>query len=444
VARLPKELFRRDFDGVDLISSGLLMKLSDVYSAEAIELLVCAGLRQQPADADVRDWVWRAGFSKDEALTVLRYLAGDERFGHVELKTLADLFRSEWFPASGGRISTRDARERNLLPADLLENERFRSWLGLESQEPLFTVSPLPPRPDPALALQRLFDWWENGRAWYIARYEALVYPEGCVPVLAATFDGSDHEERRTWMKLLLLGMMHTMGRTKSEQNRDFLRRCEREGWLDVFAERDRDAQRWMDVLEGFLEDPTGRQDYYHWMKQFIAIFQLSRWLDEYAESFLSVNRRKTAFALDEITAPRTSAANSGGGPDAPDISRGLGMGACFVLRELTRFGYLKQPLAYRYCFVPRGNVRSLCEWLGCRPMEDGYHAVNAQTIYQFVVSHLGEERATFNGSFDLPLIALADDRDLQRSLLGATVRSNDAGVPSGARGLLHNIYLRR
>ena len=44
------------------------------------------------------------------------------------------------------------------------------------------------------------------------------------------------------------------------------------------------------------------------------------------------------------------------------------------------------------------------------------------------VVDHLGAERATFDRSFDLPLLALADDPDLQDELLGHALPSEDDG----------------
>ena len=42
----------------------------------------------------------------------------------------------------------------------------------------------------------------------------------------------------------------------------------------------------------------------------------------------------------------------SGGGPSAPPLTRALGIGACFVVRELVRVDVLKSPLAHDHSYV--------------------------------------------------------------------------------------------
>lgn len=71
------------------------------------------------------------------------------------------------------------------------------------------------------------------------------------------------------------------------------------------------------------------------------VIYQISRWLTDYVESFRNIDRLRRQFGLDEILAPRTNVDFSGGGPDAPSLRRTLGIGACFVVRELMRFRVL-------------------------------------------------------------------------------------------------------
>src|ERR1035441_10411048 len=118
-----------------------------------------------------------------------------------------------------------------------------------------------------------------------------------------------------------------SIGRTNLAQHRNFLDTCDKKDWLNVFADKQSDAQRWMGILEEYLDSPTGDHEYYQWMKQFVSIYQISRWLTEYTEGFLNINRIKQSFALDQIIALRTSAMFSGGGLDAPALNRALGMG---------------------------------------------------------------------------------------------------------------------
>ncbi len=46
--------------------------------------------------------------------------------------------------------------------------------------------------------------------------------------------------------------------------------------------------------------------------------------------------------------------------------------------------------------------------------------------IHRFLVEQLGDKRAPFAGSFDLPLLALADSPDLQDVLLGGPLVLDD------------------
>jgi hypothetical protein len=177
-----------------------------------------------------------------------------------------------------------------------------------------------------------------------------------------------------------------------------------------------------MNVLDEYLDDPSEDERYRQWMRQFVDIYQISRWLTHYVESFRNIDRLERQFALDEILAPRTNADFSGGGPDAPPLTRTLGIGACFVVRELMRFGAVTDSRAHRYCYMPTRRVRRVMGEMGCQSLEGEGRAVQSTAIYGFLTEHLGAERSTFGRSFDLPLLALADDKDLQVELFGREV----------------------
>lgn len=427
---LPCELLMAAFPGKEHLPRRFLRSVSTVYDEAAVALLMYAGLRPNPAVSDIREWVQLKTFSGAEAVGILAYLAEDSRF--MEYRELAEVFRSAWFPANGQRLTTRLAADKKLIPETFLEDEVFRAWLGLSDSvdEP----EPQPPPPlDAKDVLAKLFDWWqEEGPAW-TQRYESRLYPTGRLPSLQKTFYAKDLGDRREWLTLLLLASLQTIGRTRPEQHRNFLSRCDEKGWLDVFADGEYDARRWMEVIENYLEDPSGSHDYYQWMKQFVVMFQISRWLPEYVESFLQVNRRRASFALDAITAPRTDAANSGGGPDAPALTRALGFGVCFVLRELTRLGILQQELAHRHCYVPAGRVCEILEAIGCPDLRSLPATIRSSAVHKFLVENMEEGRATFGLSFDLPLLALDEDVELQRKLCGRPLLPEDNGTASAS-----------
>lgn len=446
VLALPGDLLVPEFPGRRLLPARLLKVLHGGYDDAAVGLLTAAGLRPCPQSEDISSWVRTSNLTRDECLGLLRYLGDDGRFHrHAEL---APLFRSQWFAGGSKRLTTREAVAAGLIPDDVISSDVFGTWLGLGGTAGPQVHPPVAPPIDPGRVLSRLHDWWnENGRR-EVRKYEARVYPGGRPPLLAGEFDTRNRAQRRSWLSLFLLGALHTMGRARPEQHRQFLGLCESKGWLDVFADAEQDPEAWMGVLDSYIDSPTGDEGYLQWMKQFVSIYRISRALPEYVECFLNVNRMPRSFGLDAILNPRTYPDYSGGGPEPPPVSRTLGIGASFVLRELVRFGLIAQPLAHRHCYVPAQRVRSLLVALGSTDMITASREDYSSTIHRFLVKYLDLERATFGLGFDLPLLALAEDDELQRRLLGRpleTDREIDAGYDEGWRtapdGHRYNLY---
>lgn len=101
-------------------------------------------------------------------------------------------------------------------------------------------------------------------------------------------------------------------------------------------------------------------------------------------------------------------------------------MGACFVFRELMRVGVLNQPFAHPFCYVPARRVCALLDKLASLEIRALPSTLRSPAIHRFLVGQLGDQRATFAGSFDLPLMALADSPDLQNALLGGRLVLDD------------------
>jgi len=92
-------------------------------------------------------------------------------------------------------------------------------------------------------------------------------------------------------------------------------------------------------------------------------------------------------------------------------------------LRELVRKGMITNPQAHQYCYVPRKSVRDLLSRMGCDGLDDqNDHESRSKIIYQFLCQHLAKERVTFDNSFDLPLLIVASDSDLQQELFNKRV----------------------
>lgn len=287
-------------------------------------------------------------------------------------------------------------------------------------------------RPDEATILNRIYEWWTANRLKYVSAYDQSIYPSGLPFVTEPDFDEDDLGTRERWQALFLLSAFQTMGRFRPQQHRDFLQLCQERGWLTTFSQPGAPDKAWMGILREFLQDQTARIDYYHWMRQFMPFYQLSRWLREYALNFIEADKYQDALPLDQLLSPRTNFRLQGTDIEAPPLREALGIGGLFLVRELLRHGALTNAQLHPLAYVPRKRVRALISALSGSPLPKE-HGDASPAIHAYLSHHLGAERATFHGDFDLPLYILAGsaERDveieaLQRELLGGVLRISE------------------
>jgi len=410
----PEDLVRSDCTCIENLPKRLLSCLDLCYSKKAVELLLEAGLLERPTVEQFQEWLTNKELTFDECIGILAYLAEDGRF-RIYYHSLKHLMATPWIPHANGFLTISQAKEEELLDTALFEDDEFIAWLGLweggSTEEPIDEI--IQPDFNAQAWLEKLFDWWLTNGDNFTSEYEKGVYPQGRSFDLQTDFFSNDRSARREWLSLFLLGSFHTMGWYKPGAHRNFLTICENKGWLQVFADPDFDAARWVDVLESYLDGQIGEAKYYHWVKQFVSIFQLARWLDGYVDLFLDLGNYKKDFSMNDLLISRESVIQQPGGVDAPPLTKALGIGANFVIRELMRNRIIEQPLAHRHSFVPISRVRNIMKRLGCEGLDErsGTKTNQSMTIHEFLVEHLGEDRATFNNSFDLPLLAVADGK---------------------------------
>ncbi len=421
-----------------------LLQLFDAsaYSLKSIDFLKMALLSDLPSSDVVFTIMDTQDLSREEAVGALRFVQKEKRWRKYD--DIQEQFQRRWFPTPQGRISVGEAANAFLIEADALADAEFRAWLGIGSSPPL--PPPLQMRePTAQSILFGLHTWWQEEGAEWEKAFERRTYAFGQAPKLSLAPDLKDQPQRREWLSLMLLGACHTIGRAKPEQHKGFLQLCHQNNWLDTFAARETTAEEWMALLESYLDRPQGEIKYYQWAKLFVPIFQLSRWLDSYVTQARSMNR-KERFALDQIFAPRIDVRAGGGGRDAPSSNRALGIGACFVTRELCRLGIVTSPFAHEHCYVPSARVRDLLETIADDRlfMDKETPPQRSVQIFQFLSRAFGdngEELARFRierdgpterFGFDLPLIALCEKDDLRRKLFGRDViiRDESEGIP--------------
>jgi len=408
---LPHEMYIGDIVDGELLPKRFLLFIDQAYDDVALKLLKKSGLKNAPFIEDISTWITKKQLNKEECLALLQYLAKDDRFRYYwDLKRL---LQSPWIECNGYRVTPKEANEKGILQDNIVDNKPFAAWLGLDTinNEP---IEPSKITHDTEFILGKLADWWMKNSHEQLRRYNGRVYPNGQTPSLVFSDGIMTTSERREWMIMLILGSLHNMGRQNPEQHRGFLERCSRGKWLDVISECNVDCQRWFDFIESFIDDPLGNQDYYHWMKQIIAFYQFNRWLPAYVDVFKNIDRFNHVLTTVDIVDPRRNPDFSGGGPDAPSMRRAIGrVGIHFVLRELVRLKFIEGENIHHLCYVPVQRVRELLA-----EISNGERIETSEDIYQLLVKHMGYENATFGGVFDLPLMILADDRDLRQEII--------------------------
>ena len=268
---------------------------------------------------------------------------------------------------------------------------------------------------DPRPALERIERWWQRNAETQIAEYNRRVYPNGRAPRLKAPWE--DDFDRSEWLILFARAAFFRAGRATDGQHRGFIEMSQRHGfWLVYSAEDPKSrADEWMGVLEQFCDDQVDTDTWEHWMRFFPHLYKLSRGLEDFAELFLRLNDERENYDLNLVLTSRADSGQSGGGISAPPPS--LGIGACFVVRELLRFGKLDSRSAHRHAFVPSRGVRELLIRLGLRVDNIADVAISGQ-IYDELARYLGHDRATFSRAFDIPFQIIAANSDLEKSFI--------------------------
>lgn len=272
---------------------------------------------------------------------------------------------------------------------------------------------------DPAIALDKIYHWWQLEQEEHLEDYRALVYPRESELILDDDEEG--RFDRSSWLTLLLLGGFHTLGRAKPEHHRSFIEDCQRRDWWRVFSDEkpEQRFQEWMNVLDEFIAEQVDTQHYEMWMGRFPVIYKLSRYLNDYTELFLGLDRYSKNFKLSTVLSPLVDEQQQGGGIGAPALGKSLGIGSNFVVRELLRHGVLKNELLSEHAFVPYKGVRNLLRDMGCELIDPQAGMGNSPQIYQFICQHLDKDKVSFDNSWDIPLMLVANDWSLQHELLG-------------------------
>jgi hypothetical protein len=291
------------------------------------------------------------------------------------------------------------------------------SLLGLSTEERLWLLSRLGLRRDEVivneldlysgLSLELIHGWWSERSINWIQKFDERLWPSLDVKeaLKAEPFD------RNAWMTLFSLGVFRRYGRVNDEQHRGFLDFLHSRGWWQTICEVDPDlgADAWLGILREYAEQRQTDTVFELWMDSFPRLYRVARWLDTYVHLFQSLDQRESEFAK-FLLSPAADTSLSGSGIDAPTLSGILRLGQHLVIRELLRVQVLSSPVAKEKAFAPRSAVLELMNQLGFEGLQ------SSSEIFKVLVDELGdEEKACFNGAYDIPLQLIATDASARR-----------------------------
>lgn len=367
---------------------------------------VCRGSLQ----ADVKDLTkWVLDAQTDEIrLAALVYIA-DGKLGEGVAEQVRD---RDWlrgiFPNSsllaGLSGEQRERLQRRLASSKVIEE-------GYKAVEPdYWSPQPPPPLIELEKALANIHDWWVCEGKVRAENYYAAFYPAMEIDLQINLETGRfDHS---SWLILFSLGAFQNIGRTQDAQHRGFIQYCQQKGWWQIFATTDpkEHPDEWMDIIEEYAEGQHNDEQWTLWIAQFPKLYKLRRWMDDYVELFLSIDRFAEPFLFQDVLTPRANHHYQGGGIDTPALNRTLKLGGHLVVRELLRHGIISSQLAIPHAYAPIDRIQRLFDQFNI-PID------SSQKIYELLCKHLGEAQATFNGYYDIPLRIVAGDQELQNSL---------------------------
>lgn len=353
-------------------------------AAEPMTLFLLARERLQAGAEVLAQWVLAAA-EEDTQEAALIYLASGQLRGEV-----ARHVRGQGWVAA---VPHDEVRLRGFEPAEQQELQRL---LATDAQivrglaPDFWTVAPTPPvvRRDLREELERIATWWAAQGAALARDHRQRLYPEGDLTLAIDPETG--RFDRSSWLTLLALGAFQGMGRTREVQHRGFIEHCRCKGWWRVFADLEpkEHPERWMDVIEEYAEEQHDDENWTQWIAQFPKLYRLRRWMDDYVELFLSVDRFPRPITLEDLLAPRDNPHFQGGGIETPPLTRTLRVGGPLVIRELLHHGVIRSPLAVPLAYVPIQRIR---DWFA----RFGETVETSKDIHRLLCRHLGEAAAT-------------------------------------------------
>ncbi|MCK9341682.1 MAG: hypothetical protein M0P37_08055, partial [Synergistaceae bacterium] len=413
----PANLYIPSITDLAYLPINKMQMISSHYNEEAIELLSDYGLKTQPDESELIDWISSKDLSLKQCIDLIRYLHKGDRYTYYF--GIKEVIQGEWIPYNRSFITPKTLSDQESCFKSLIADSFFCSWLGIyrePQQEQVFVYKSK--QIDTEAVLSNISKWWGKECNRKIVEYKKIAYPDG----LGLKNIGDQEvtvECKSDWLKLLLLGSLHTMGRAKIEQHRGYLSKCIKSGMFDMgFSHKERE-DRWLNSMLEIIDSPNDNQQYYHWIGfTGVRFFQFNRWLDDYISVFQDIDKHKKPMTIETLMKPRSNPSYSGTGIEPPSVSRALGtVGIHFVLRELVRHEVIRNELIFSQCFVPSQKMKEMFKYLS-----NGVDFESSEDIMAFLTENMPGMDATFGKCFDIPFQMIIRDDELLHELVHSDI----------------------
>lgn len=388
-------------------------RLSFAYEGAAFDLAKFADERSGGHLDVLQVWAATAEVSRDRQIAFIRYLADADHNAATSLIRAA-----AWLPEAE-RLA-----HWSLLDA-LSPEERGRLFAnyGLYFESSTTPGGPSPEyRPDAEAALFAIAEWWRENREDLRPAYDRAVYPEDFSPASLSNADES------AWFTMLALASFHTLGRTRPGQSREFVTRAMQEGWWEKLAQiepSDRELLPFVERLRAWSE-PDAEESYLMWRRCLTDLCMIARHLESYRKLFTklpAIVAQEGDISLRNHLRPAFSQIAARMGIEAAPLARSLGIGANWMIRELSRhqiYSQQQSELIVPYGWSTAEKVRRLFYDLGLGKVE---HGVDQGRLLHQRVQGLIRDESWFCGDGDLPLhiITLAKHRNELNSIFYST-----------------------
>ena len=385
--------------------------LHEDYKAESVRFFEVA--RRQsgygPMPALLREWV-DAAHSEDRKRAALRYLVDGRQRRALAILVLDH--PPAWLPNAPARFPTHpllecwtDAECKQLALELYPENVKINGRGSRKGNK----VSAI---------LNKVHHWWMDQRQHELPHYARSVYPEEFSAAGLAGVDGGI--DRPAWFTMFALACFRTFGQRQDETHRDFIHFGWQARWWTELAHSEPPAsdQPWLARLERWSAPDRLDEQYHQWRRTLVDLYTIARGMTVYVElirKFPGFVDEHGLASLDVILRPGESPLAQKLGLDAAPIRRALGIGANWLIRELARkrvYDLDEARLVGPYCWAPTKRVRDFLTALDPDLHLTAHYDVSPR-IHEFVTCHVGADRASFGGDFDLPLQIVTQKRHI-------------------------------